>query len=362
VWAAIVALICSELAPPFAQAAAPVGFDFEADAATAGWTASPGGVALSITHEAERVRRGKGALLCSYTALPGAGVSLSRTDLEVAGARSFALSLRTSSQTPFALRLVEKDGSAYQLFVTTLAGKWCEVVTPLSDFQLEDGSADEDGKLDAEQITTLTLQWLVNLPGEMGDILGTQTGPQTVVLDDLSFRAEEVPSRSSEAGGKITADSFEGSALYVLSVGRAVLDHVPGHAGAAVEARFAFAQAGPRAWPGIVVPVGHLKLGQAKVVRLRLRALGPMRFQVLAEEQDSSRYWTAGELATGGEWLAKDLRLADFKLDPSRQDENGVLDPGQLRVIVVVADCFNVLLDETARSAFALDDVIFLEQ
>jgi len=346
-----------------AQPAAPTVFSFEDDAATTGWTASAPAAALSITREPQLVRHGKGALLCSYAAAPGAPLSLARTDLDVAEAVSLSLSLKASSQFPLVLRLAEKDGSVYQLFVTCLPSVWCDVAVPLTDAQLEDGSADENRRLDADQLTGLTLQSLANMPGEMADLFGTQTGSQTLVLDDLAFSTEAVPSHSQAEAGKVPVDGFDEATLYLLPVGGAELSRVPGHTGAAPSAvgiRFAFIPAGARAWPGIVAPVGHLNLADAKSLRLRVRSLGPLRFHVLVEEQDGSRYETRAELPTGGEWLAKDLRLSDFRLDPTRQDENGVLDADQLRVVVIVADCFNALLDDTAHSQFAVDDILFL--
>jgi len=353
------------LAAPPAQPAAPALFDFEDDAAITGWTASAPAAALSITRDPQAIRHGKGALLCSYTAAPGAPLSLARTDLDVAGAASVSLSLKASSQLPLVLRLAEQDGSVYQLFVTCLPEVWCDGAVPLTDAQLEDGSADENDLLDADQLTGFTIQSLANMPGELADLFGTQTGPQTLVVDNLVFSNEALPSRSQAEAGKVLIDGFDEMALYLLPVGGAELSRVPGHAGAAPSAvgiRFAFAPAGARAWPGIVVPVGHLNLATAKSLRLRMKSLGPLRFHVLVEEQDGSRYETRAELPTGGEWLAKDLRLSDFELDPTRQDENGILDPGQLRVVVIVADCFNALLDDTAHSQFAVDDILFLGQ
>jgi hypothetical protein len=362
-WVAGFAAFSSLLTVPLARAA-PVAYDFEQEADTAGWTAPGAGAALSITHDAQQVRQGKGALLCSFTGSPGAPFSLTRSDLEIAGARSLSVSLKASSQLPLSFRFLETDGSAYQLFVTCLPGQWCEVAAPLTDAQLEDGSSDENDRLDADQVASFTIQSLADLPGAMADLFGVLSGPQTLVVDDLAFRSEALPSHSVVTPGKTLADGFEEPALYLLPVGGVALARVPGHAGgalSAVSARFGFAPAGPQAWPGIVVPLGPVSLKNAKSLRLRMRSLGPLKFQVVLEEQDKSKFAAGGEMPAGGEWVARDFRLSDFKPDPTGSGAGGALDAGKLRVMLIVADCYNALLDDHARSEFAVADVLFLE-
>jgi hypothetical protein len=319
-----------------------------------GWQATGPAVAPGLAEDAPS---------WSYTAAAGAPLVMTASEIDARGAQSLAFRLNSSGQLPIAVRIAEKDGSVYQLFVTCLPNQLCDVLAPLTDAQLEDGSSDENGALDADQVATVTLQTLANMPGEMADLFGTLAGPQTLAIAQAAFRSQAAPSRSRTEEGKIVADSFDEPALYVLPVGGAELAHVPGAQGgqpSAVRVRFPFAASGPRAWPGIVVPVGQLDLSAARSVRLRLRAPGPLRFHVLAEEQDGSRYEGQGELPEGGAWAARDLRLSEFKLDPTRQDQNGALDPDELRVVVVIADSFNVLLDDQGRSEFAVDDVIFL--
>lgn len=338
-------------------------YDFESEDAAAGWTATGTSATASITHEPEMVRKGAGALLCSFTGQAGAPFSVSRADLAVAGARSLALSLKASAQSPLVLALAEADGSVYQLFVTCVPNEWCDLAVPLTDFQLQDGSQDENTALDADQITSLTIQDLCNLGGEMGDIFGTKAGAQTVVIDAAAFGVEPVPSRSEAGKERVVVDTFAGPALVFLPVGGAQVSHVPGHEGdtpSAVKIAFSFAAAGARAWPGVVVPIGHLDLADVTALRLRLKPRGPIRLHVLLEEQDGSRYESSGVVTEGGDWQASDFRIAEFTVDPSRQDENGLLDTDQLRVAVIVADVFNALLDENAGGELTIGDILFL--
>ncbi len=358
-FAALISLIVAAPAP----AAAPVTYDFESNDAAAGWTATGPSATAAATREAGMARQGEAALLCSFTGQAGAPFSVTLADLEVTGAQSLALSLKASAQSPLVLSLAEEDGSQYQLFVTCVANEWCDLALPLTDLQLQDGSQDENAALDADQIRTFTIQDLCNMPGDFGDIFGSKTGPQSLVLDGVAFDTEPAPSRSEAAREKTVVDTFTRPALNLLPVGGALLSHVPGHEGdapSAVGVRFSFHPTGARAWPGIVVPIGHLDLAEAATLRLRLKPHGPLRLHVLLEEQDGSRYESSGPVTAGGEWQARDFRIGEFTLDPAREDENGLLDTDQLRVAVIVADVFNALLDETAGGQFAVDEILFL--
>jgi hypothetical protein len=343
---------------------APVTYDFEADDATAAWTVNGPNAAAKVSHAAADVRVGKGALLCTYTGQPGAPFSLTKAELQIAGTRSLLLSAKASSQAPLALSLAEEDGSAYHTFVTLPGEQWCDVALPLSDFQLQDGSQDENGALDAEQVRTFTIQELANMPGEFGGIFGTKPGSQTLILDNVSFTPEIVPSGTKAEPGKVLIDEFSRPWFQLLPVGGAQLRHVPGDGNdqpSALRIRFTFAPAGAQAWPGIVLPVGHADLSGTRALRLRVKSVGPLKLHILLEEQDGSRYEANTVLAEAEGWRARDVALADFKLDPSRTDENGALDADQLRVIVIVADAWNALLDEQEQGEFELGDVLLLK-
>jgi hypothetical protein len=329
--------------------AAPVTYDFEADDAAAAWTANGPGAAAKVSHAATDVRVGKGALLCTYAGQPGAPFSLTKAELEIAGARSLSLSAKASSQAPLALSLAEEDGSAYHTFVTLPGEQWCDVTLPLSDFQLQDGSQDENGALDADQVRTFTIQELANMGGELGGIFGTKLGDQRLILDNVAFRADAVPSSVKVEPGKVLIDDFSQPWFQLLPVGGAQLSHVPKNGDdqpSALGIRFTFAPTGAQAWPGIVLPVGRADLSGARALRL---------------EQDGSRYEANTIVPEAEGWRARDVALADFKLDPSRTDENVALDADQLRVIVIVADAWNALLDEQEQGEFELADVLLLK-
>jgi hypothetical protein len=336
---------------------------FEADDDVAAWTVGGAGATVAITREAAQVREGRGALLCGYTGAPGSPFSLSAADLELSGVRSLTCSLKPSSQAPLVLILTEQDGSIYHTFATCPGGEWTDVALSLADFQLQDGSQDENGALDADQIGSFTVQELANMPGGLGEVFGTKVGPQALVVDRVSFSAQALPSPLHAERGRIMVDDFGGPCLRLLPVGGAELSRVPGADGgapSAVALRFAFAAAGPRAWPGIVLPVGTLDLSGATAWRLRAKSPGGLKLTAVLEEWDGSKYEATVTFADAADWSATDVPLSDLKLDPSTTDENGALDIGQVRVVVIVADALNMLLDENEQGTYALDDVVFL--
>jgi hypothetical protein len=249
--------------------------------------------------------------------------------------------------------------------VTTVANEWCHIKLPLADIQLQDGSTDENDALDADQITSLSIQELTNMGGEMSSIFGQKTGEQTFHIDAVRFGVQDVPSRGKTGPGKIVVDEFAGGALHLLAVGQSRITHVPGAEGqgpGAVGIKFRFSANGALAWPGAVVPLGHVDLSRATALRLRLKPAAPLGLHVLLEEWDGSRYESECQVETGGEWAARDMKLADFTPDPARNDENDALDLDQLRVVVIVADVFNALLDDKAEASLVLDDILFLTE
>ena len=344
--------------------AAPVTFDFETADSAAGWKATGPAAAAKVSDAAAHVREGKASLACSYFGQAGSPFSLTRDQLDLAGVRSLSLSLKASSQAPLVLILTEEDGSLYHTFLTCPAEQWCDLALPLSDFQLQESSTDENGALDADQIRTFTLQELANMPGDLGPVFGTKLGEQWLCVGAVRFGAEETPSHSRADKDKVLIDDFSGAGFRLLPVGGAQLAKVPGAEGkeaSALGIRFTFAPEGPQAWPGVVLPVGHSDLTGARALRLRAKPQGPGKLHILLEEQDGSRYETSTVIPEANDWQARDFALADFTLERGGNDENGALDVDQLRVVIIVIDAWNALLDEKEEGEFGLDDVLFLK-
>jgi len=343
---------------------APVSFDFGAGDPADGWKVTGQAAAAKVSDEADRARDGKPTLACSYLGQAGSPFSLSKDQLDLAGVQSLSLSVRASSQAPLVLSLTEEDGSNYHTFVTCPAGQWCDISVSLGDFQLQDGSADENATLDVDQIRTLTIQELANMPGDLGAVFGTKSGEQWLCIGYVRFSAEEAPSHARVEKDKVLIDDFSGPEFRLLPVGGAQLTKsagADGKEGAALGVRFTFEPEGPQAWPGVVLPAAQADLTGMKALRLRAKPQGPAKLHVLLEEQDGSKYETVAIIPEADDWQARDLPLADFGLEKGGTDENATLDLDQVRVLIVVIDAWNALLDEKEQGEFGLDDVLFLK-
>jgi hypothetical protein len=344
--------------------AAPVSFDFAAGATADGWKVTGQAAAAKVSDEADRARDGKPTLACSYLGQAGSPFSLSKDQLDLAGVQSLSLSLKASSQAPLVLSLTEEDGSNYHTFVTCPAGQWCDAAMPLSDLQLQDSSTDENTTLDAEQVRTFTIQELANMPGDLGAIFGTKTGEQWLCVGQVRFGAEEAPSHARVEKDKVLIEDFGEPEFRLLPVGGAQLSKMTGADGkenSALAVRFTFQPDGPQAWPGVVLPTGHAALAGMRALRLRAKPQGPAKLHVLLEEQDGSKYETITVIPEANDWQARDLALADFTLEKGGTDDNTTLDLDHVRVLIVVIDAWNALLDEKEQGEFGLDDVLFLK-
>lgn len=355
--------LCCVLCMFRVDAAAPLVFDFESEDAAASWTVTGPNASAKVTTAKELVLDGQGTLACTYTGQPGAPFSLTTTGLDVTGATSLSLRLKAATLSPLVLTLTEDDGSAYHTFVTCLPNDRCDINMPLTDFQLQENSSDENDTLDAAQIRSFTIQELANLGGQWSAVFGSKTGDQLLLVDDLTFGPENLPSRTKVEKDKTVIDSFDRPWLALLPLGGAQITRLPAETtqtASGLRVRFNFHPTGPEAWPGLVLPVGHIDLAGAKVLRLRLRAPGGLRVHVVLEEQDGSRYETKVSIVEASDWRARDVDFRDFALEAGGTDENAALDLDQVRVLIIVADAWNALLDETERGEFDLAEVLVL--
>ena len=76
---------------------------------------------------------------------------------------------------------------------------------------------------------------------------------------------------------------------------------------------------------------------------------------VLLEERDRSRYASGADLVAGQGWQDVQLPLTAFTLDEFSADENGQLDPDQLRVMVIITDTFTAAVDDQNKGEILMD-------
>lgn len=340
----------------------PLTFDFEDDADAQGWAPLVEGTTLTITHEPDEVRQGQGALRFDYEPVEDYYL-FQYGGLQVPGAKSLSFSVKASEKTPFLYGLGEGDGSAYDAFMQLPANQWVDVEASLDDLQLRPGSDDENGELDSDQITTIVFFDLSNMPGEDGRALGWKRDPQKLCIDNVVISDQEVPSifqteNLADGNRRIVVADFESDNLRGLGVGGATLDHVAAGRGQALKITY---QVGPERWSGIVIGVEPLDLAGLATVKMRLKSAGKSSVNVVLEERgDKSQYERLVDVAGDGTWQSREVKLADFALSETSEDENEQIDLGEVRVLIVVVDTYNSEVDALGQGSVTVDDIEFI--
>ena len=338
-------------------------FDFESDSALAAWWANDGQAKLALTHDKANVAHGLGALEITYTPREGAYCLFGARNLAPTPARSLRCRLKTDLPTPLVIAVQEQDKSSYHAFVCTPANQWTEVALDLSELGLTEDTQDENNKLDPEQIVSLTIADLSNLPGEVGRALGHKLGEQHLWLDDVALSPDPAPLRSTVRGKTRCVDGFEHPSIAVLPIGPVKLGFQPGAPAPRSRGslRIAYRLGGHR-WAGIVSLCGHVNLAGCTHFSCFLRSSHEGAGFAVLEERDGSKYQHALTLDGSGKWEQLRLPLSEFALDPQTKDENNRLDLDQLRIIALIVDTFNATVGEDGEATLDLDDLALSEE
>ncbi|MBI3920661.1 MAG: hypothetical protein HY318_04520 [Armatimonadetes bacterium] len=144
------------LAPPVVASGldADLGKTLEFTEGVAGWTSLDS--EAPVSKDTQVFRSPPGSLSYQFQPRKGAFPVLISPRLHVSGAKSVSLSLRASLPDRVVLTLMEEDMSRYITVVNIPADQWANLELPLSQFKLATDSSDENGKLDSEEIGSLT--------------------------------------------------------------------------------------------------------------------------------------------------------------------------------------------------------------
>jgi hypothetical protein len=336
-------------------------FDFEGDELAPNWAAFGQDAEAAIGKGFGEARAGQGALVLTY--MPGDGnvPGVTVAPLEPApGSQALEMAIKTTELSSIRFSVAEADGSEYENYLACPSGEWVDVAVAFDEMMLSDGSEDENGALDPEQIAGLTIMDLCNLPGEVGRALGMKQGMQHMWLDNVMLSDAQVAPRSShQPDGTIVVDDFEGGPVLALPIGGAAMQFVAGPDGAGTDALEMTYRLGGHRWAGLVRGVSHLDLTGADTFVTNLRAEQRARLVAVLEERDGSKYETNIELDPEAGWTEVALPIEQFILDPTTDDENRLADLGQLRVIILVVDTFNASVDQTGHGSVLIDHVSF---
>lgn len=351
--AASLALVCS---PSVGEDIWPAHFDFEGPESTEAWcTTAPEG-SVTITRNRQNVRSGTGALQLEWVATDGRLAMLSASPIHLHGRpRSLHLSVKVDEESPIMYGVREADGSSYQGYLYARAGVWEDVSVDLDELMLSEGSEDENGRLDVNEIDGIMVADLSNLGGEAGKSLGIKSGRQHMWLDDVELSERLAPHRSSRGrDGALIIDDFARPPIRCLPIGGPRLELVTTRDGDDTSAlRIGYDQSSYR-WVGFVGAVGYLDLTDRTSICLRVRAAAPAPLIVVLEERDGSKYQVRHQLDPAKGWYSLELPFSKFKLDRQTRDENGRLDLDQLRVIIPVVDTKRAETGEDGQGAWCV--------
>jgi hypothetical protein len=336
--------------PAAPQDAGAIEFGFDADAAP--WTALDDTAVLSVTHEADEIKAGTGALKWQFTPAAGKMPALVAQTAPAPDAQSMAVWVRSSVACVLAVGLMEAGGARYVTAAYCPANDWQHLEVALKDFMLSDDTPDDDNQLDADQITGCMMidlaAMLIQEPGAQ-QFVALTAAPRTILVDDLRISPQQVAPqhvvRDAPGGGKeVTLQTFDTGALFIIPLRNTTVRGVQlqgGQGGAAMLSYDLSNAEVPIA--GMLMPVQAGQLAGLARLRLVVASQQPITLAVTMEEKpdpgrglDKSNYMATRTLAGGGQWETIEFSRDDFRLSNDSSDENGQLDTDQVGMVAAI--------------------------
>ena len=299
----------------------------------------------------EGAKAGKGALAFTYDVSPGVIRVLARQGpFELGGMKSLRFWVKCSAATALVVSLTESNGAGYQAPFSVSAGTWQEVVLNFDEFTADDPAKDPNGKLDVDDVASLSL---FDFAGFLALLVPETKGRRTIGVDDLRFSPAAAPLTTGVTSVTRVVpahliDSFEspvirwaplsvefGDALKINLFDAALaIDSLAPPGGGRQALRFSYPRK-PAKVHGILRSTEKLDLSKAGSLELWLRTSHDGSYLVNLEEKDGSRYDKVVELRAADGWTSFAATWGDFKLADDSQDENGRLDPSELKQVLV---------------------------
>jgi hypothetical protein len=355
--------------------------DFESE--LAGWAAfrldesgfaEDSGAKLELTREAGKVKSGKGALSYTYELAAGKMRVLGRQSApEISGTKSLRAWVKSSASTAIIFNLTEQGGASYQASVVCAAGAWQEVAVNLDEFTLDDPSKDSNGRLDLDEVASMQV---IDIGSFLAAFLPDLKGSRTLWLDDVGFSPEAAP-RTSGLGQATRVvpvylvDTFETAVIrwapvslefadppkFNLFDAPVAIDKDAPRGGGKQSLKFSYPRKMGK-FHGLMRTVEKVDLSKARGLDLWLKTSHDGTYVVTLEEKDGSRFQKMVELQAGDGWKAFSFEIGDFALADDSQDDNGKLDPDQLKQ-VAIADLSSLSGSELGEARLWIDEVRF---
>jgi len=273
-----------------------------------------GKVSVNLTHDANGVKSGKGALKFDYELKKGdfSLLLLPTPDMVLGKAKSIKFWIKADHSTPIGIALQEKDGGRYSTVFTVQKDTWQQVEVSPSDFALDtskDAPKDPDGKLDMDAVENAGLidmaQIFIQGDDAFATVLGISAGPRTFYLDDFTVNTTALVSSATLKNGEGLLDTFARPQVSWIAFGEVQLSHATGK------------------------PLEGIGL-QAKYHQ------APAKVIVQLEERGGGKYNTIVELPGNSGRADLALNLADFKASQDSKDDNNRLDLDQVTQIIFI--------------------------
>lgn len=347
---ALAALLAVSLSPVRADtpAAPPVLSNaFEEDAGA--WVALGATGKVIVTHEADSVKGGKGALKFNYSVTKGDlnALVLPTPDGALAKAKSLTFSMKAFVAMPVVVMLAEKGGGHYIATLTLPAGQWQAVALSPADFTLgtgKDDPKDPDGKLDMDAVESIAVadlsQLFVGAEGDAAALLTVKPGPRAFLLDDFAARPESLP--SAPAADSLSLDPPSRPQLIWISVGDADVSRAAKGGGLQIAYRMAKGKL-----VGVFKGVGQGGLTGKTKIAFTLASAKPTTLLVHLEEAGGGKY-NASVKTDGTASQKVTLNMSDFTAGDDSRDTNGKLNMEQVTQIGFLD--ISGLLDEAASA------------
>jgi len=368
---AILALLLLPAAACLAQGAAPdaiASWTFDAD--TEGWQLFDPTGDLTTTDDPKIAREnGGGALQYGYTAKEAQITAvLVPTEAGLAGAKSLHYWIRTSEYAMVMNMIIERDESRYVAQFTSIPGRWQEVWLDLSEFRLEGDSTDENGQLDADQIATVGFAdatgFLAGAAKTVTFLVAPDLGPRQLWLDDFSVTTKSIQPRWQEitVAGRpaVRVESFERAPLeWFVLAGKGVEAEYDAQfkADGDFSLRLQYDLPAGKVF-GAMTPLSGVPLQGAKSLSLAVMSETATTLLIELKESDESKYQTTVPVQAGDKFQIINLSLDQFRLDDNSKDENGRLDPEQIKEMTV-ADISVMTGNPVSTNTLWLDDFVF---
>lgn len=356
-----------------------------------GQVAEDPGVKLEQVKVKEQVKSGEGALSYSYKLENGTVRILVLPTKIAPDTKSIRFWVRSNTATTLAVILREPDDSRYSVNVTVPANDWSPVALNLDELTLSAGAQDENGKLDLDQVDSLTLfdfAWTFLASDALSKAIPNAAGPRQLLVDDLQLSTEAAPistgSYKSGANEYHIVDNFESGTIRWMPV-RAnfavtppAIEFFPSDAPLKILAeaaapgpgtspvepggkglRFSYKRAAGQAY-ALIFNLADRNLKGVHTLKMNLRVTHKSLIVVEVKEKDDSKFQQHVYPDNNTGWRSLSFPLLTLVQADDSKDENDKLDVDQIKEVAII-DSSPIMADSAPPGdvTIEVDSVVF---